>query len=313
VKYVYGLLLASALVITNHSACAQGQTSPGNGASGAASNGPFPISTGSNGEMREYNNLILQWKQAFQKDEPDKAIAPLEHAARMAIDGEPNVVLANIYSQAKRWDDVIRVLRPLIYPSPTNYESEGHYPTTRMLFVLAVLEKGNWSEAATVYEQSFTGVQITMYGQSSLEKLKWLIPGYQGMTHNLPPKHFSVNDPDYTGLQAQAHLILGSRNPEFVTLEDMPKYMLDHLKQSLKYDPESLDAHFISGVLLDKLGKFSEARIEFQQTANRAPETLQAEIKTALNDLDAHEKKKKEQDGWLAAHPPTKTENPTQP
>ena len=309
--FLWPLIAAATLCCAQALVSAQDQTGA-DPVTGRLKDDPARIAAG-DAMVRRWELLTKQGKAALKKGDTPAAITLFEHRLTEYPDFETSMLLAGIYTGSGKLDDAIRVFRPLIYPGPDGGSYEAHLPTTRMKYVLALLDRGNWAEAAAVYEASFTGDNVRVYRQPTLADLKWSVPGYRGTAHTLPLKHFSVNDPDYAGLQAQAHLILGAREPQFIPTDDMPKYMLDHLKQALKYDPYSLDAHFISGILLVKMEKFKEARAEFQRTAKLAPDSAQAEIESALKNLDEHENKSKERAAWNAAHPPAKTIHPAQP
>jgi tetratricopeptide (TPR) repeat protein len=125
--------------------------------------------------------------------------------------------------------------------------------------------------------------------------------------------HFSVENPDFADLQAQAHLILGCREPLFSEYEDRVPYMLAHLKQAIKYDRFSLDAHFLSGILLAKLERFDEARAAFKLAAGLAPAEAKPEIAAALKDLQVQEAQKKAKDAIKAAQQAAAAKQAPQP
>ena len=226
----------------------------------------------------------------YAREKRQKAIEVLEKMLTIEdYFSEDRIELADLYTSSHKPDDVIRILRPVVHHGPYSEGGYGAEPAVRMLYVLALLGTREWEEAAAVYEPTINS------------NLHWQLVG-RGPDHALPNIHFNVNAPDYEAMRAQAHLILGARLPissNYATgAEDVSnqerEYMLDHLKQSIKYNAQSHDAHFVSGLLLKKLGTLSdEARKELSSAARYAPDEAQPEIKAALQDLKAREDNQK--------------------
>lgn len=254
-------------------------------------------------EAREKQSNLLrqQAKEALKKGDTAKAIDLFEQAVKaFEIDTQSRIFLTDIYIKQGKNDDVIRILRPLFYHDTHIGYSDEHEITVRMKYVLALLAKNRWAEAVTIYEESFAKEGATTnFGESRNGELKWQLPG-GGPEHTLPEVHFSIDDYNISGLSAQAHLILGSREPADVEYEVRAPYMLAHLKQALKYDRFSLDAQFLSGILLAKMERFDEARTAFKQAARLAPDSAQLEIAAALKDLKVQEEQKKARDAAKA-------------
>ena len=71
----------------------------------------------------------------------------------------------------------------------------------------------------------------------------WNLSDYAGTPHTLPEAHFNPDQSDYTGLRAQAHLILGARYPHYIGETDdtlqarenkKNQHRLDHLQQVIE-------------------------------------------------------------------------------
>lgn len=244
--------------------------------------------------LGKVNDLRVKAKAALKKGDVARATQLFEQtiAVNPYLGDEARIALADIYTHAHKNPDVIRVLKPMIYPPPDSGSSLASDLRTRMLYVLAILEHSQWQEAATVYEQSFKGVSTSPDIQIRNGEVRWDLPYYTGGDHTLPEVHFNSEQPDYAGLRAQAHLILGT-SPRLLAngVDDIP-YMLDHLKQTLKNNRRSLDAMFASGYLLARMGRFSEAREAYMNTAKLAPKEAKPEIDAALKALKVLEDKK---------------------
>jgi Flp pilus assembly protein TadD len=101
-------------------------------------------------------------------------------------------------------------------------------------------------------------------------------------------------------LRAQASLIRGAIQPQFVEEADKPAYMLEHLKQSLKYNPKSLDATYLSGFMLAKMERFAEARQAYEKALRLASKEARPEAEKALEALKIQEEEKRAKDKRLA-------------
>lgn len=233
--------------------------------------------------------LRRQALEALKKNETAKA----ERLFKQALDFDPDdgqsrIHLAYIHIRSKQPKAVIADLGPIVYPRPNYYTSIGSEITTRMMYVLAELDLGNWAEAVDCYEGS------------SRPGLTWILPG-GGPVHTFPNLHFSTDTPDYSGLSAQAHLILGSRVPLLVEEQDRPQYMLDHLRQTLRNNPNSLDATYLSGFMLAKMERFTEARTAFDKAMRLAPTETRPEVQQALQTLKSQENTKLANDARVKA------------
>ena len=272
---------------------------------------PAAIASG-DAHLHQSDLLKQQAKEAIKKGEFSKAVPLLEQALRVIDLSEPRILLADIYIRQGKTDDVLRTLWSMIYPDPHSDSDIGHNVTTRMKYVLALLNKNRWQEAVTVYEESFTGVQVTVFGGSKNGELPWQLPS-DGPVHTVPEMHFSTEYTNYPALTAQAHLILGCRSPMFVESKDKAPYMIDHLQKALKSNRKLLDARFLIGVLLAKMERFTEARSTFEETARLAPKEAQPEIAAALKDLKVQEDKKLANDARHAALKASTTQQATPP
>ena len=241
-------------------------------------------------QLRQYN---IWWKQAeafLLKKEVAKALPLLQKAyASEPTLSSVNELLADIYHQQKRPEDVLNVLRTVVYTqryfttSATGQETiVTGQETTQMKYALALLDTGQWEEAVALYTKCVPA------------PLHWEVPGYGhgngGQDHTLPDVHFSPDVSDMPALRAQIHLILGSRQPQFgvASLDEKEGllYMLDHLQQTLKNDRNSLDAQFLMAVVLGNLERYEEAKKAFALVAKNAPRETRPEIMAALAQLD---------------------------
>ena len=211
------------------------------------------------------------------------------------------IYLADIYIRWNRPKDVLEMLRPIVYPPNNISYSDGQDITTRMKYVLALLDTKEWPEAATLYEQS-----VSLHTQSQ-GLLKWYMKGYGigagDQEHTLAIAHFSPEAEDVPGLRAQAHLILGTRSTSFLTLEKLEDtllpYQLDHVQQALKINPRSQEAQFIQGRLLMEMKRYAEARAVFSRLAQTSPREAQAEINATVARMDLREKTERDnQRAW---------------
>ena len=227
--------------------------------------------------LHQRDLLRSQGLAALKKHEVKKAEALFKQALSFwPTDEESCMRLAEIHQSARQPNAVVADLEPLINPPPNITNSAGTVITTRMMYVLAQLDCGNWEPAAACYEKI------------PRSNLIWSLPG-GGPSHPFPDIQFSPVNPDFLGLRAQAHLILGAYQPGFVEQQDRPQYMLEHLRQALKYNPKSLDATFLSGFMLAKMERFPEARLFYEKAMRMASKEARPEIQQALDALKVQE------------------------
>ena len=224
--------------------------------------------------------LKKQAEEQIGKGELSKAVSLLQQAIQQWPVGdyqEGRLLLAETYTRMGRKRDAILAFQLLIYPKNT-FGGIDQDPTTHMKYVLLLLNDGNWSEAAVVYNRSTNG--DIPYSISEDDKIP-----------SLSKVQFDPTSPDFSGLKARAHLILGAQEPshEIVSVEAR----LDHLKQALRYEPRLVEAHLISGELLAQNRRFAEARTEFTRAAGQAPENLQPKIASALKRIKFQENAQK--------------------
>ena len=275
---------------------------------------PFPLLTKPEAEafvaaqnVRAQQIYLLQRdaEKAIQKGDLVRAAPLLQQALQVEPnDADCRDLLADIYIQWNRPNDVLQTLRPRVYYSGRDMFNIGLDEVTAMKYVLALLDTGKWTEATTIYEQVIQQKQKNNKGKNlTWDMLSYRI-NFNLKEHTLPDAHFSPDIPDEPGLRAQAHLILGSRLPLHVdpniNKRKHIEYMLDHLQQALKSDRRCLDAQFLSGVLLGTLERFAEARAAFAKAALLAPREAQPEIRDALAKMKEYEASKKLYD---AQHP----------
>ena len=252
-----------------------------------------------NAQLRQYN---IWWKQAegfLIKKETAKALPLLKKANELYPFLDVNVLLADIYNQQNRPEDVLRVLRPAVYTQGFFTASVTGDVTTQMKYALALLDTGKWEEA------------VALYTKCVPEPLHWSVPGYGngniGQDHTLPNVHFSPEIFNEPGLRTQAHLILGSRFPQngVATLDEKEGllYMLAHLQQALKSERNSLDAQFLIAVVLGNLERYEEAKKAFAVVAKNAPREARPEIMAALAQLDVKAKTKRVYSRHVAMSP----------
>lgn len=230
-----------------------------------------------NERLRKCALLRSQGIAALQKNDLRKAEALLKQALSVdPTDPESSVRLAQMHMRSKQPAAVITDLDPIVNPKPGSGNSEGSAITTRMLYVLAQLDCGNWEAAATCYQKSYRHDQT------------WLLP-YGGPVHPFPNIPFTPENPDFSGLRAQAHLILGGCLPSFFQPKDAPPYRLEQLRQALKYNPKSLDATYLSGFMLGKMERFAEARQAYEKALRLASKEVRPEIQQSLEALKEQE------------------------
>ena len=229
-----------------------------------------------NAKAKQVDQLKKQAEEQIAKGELSKAVSLLQQAIQEWPAGdyqEGRLLLAETYTRMGRKRDAILAFQLLIYPTNT-VGSIAQDITTQMKYVLLVLSDGNWSEAAVVYNRSAN--RDLPYRISDGDKIL-----------TLSKVQFDPTSPDFSGLKARAHLILGAQEPihETVSVESR----LDHLKQALRYEPRLVEAHLISGKLLAQNGRFTAARTEYTRAAGQAPENLQPEIASALKRIKFQE------------------------
>jgi len=216
--------------------------------------------------------LVGQAKLALKKHDAAKAETLLKQALSFyPEDEEACLRLAEIHMKAKKPEAVVADLDPIVNPSRN---ITWRAISTYMIDVLAQLDSGNWAAAAEAYTKGFRPNQT------------WSLPG-GGPAHTFPDIQFTPDNPDFLGLKAQAHLILGAYQPHYVEEQDKPQYMLEHLTQVLKYNPKSLDATFLSGFMLAKMERFPEARIAYEKAMRLASPEARPEVEKALQELKA--------------------------
>jgi len=218
--------------------------------------------------------LVAQAIQALAKGETRSAVGLLQKAITAYPDGgEARLRLAYIHAQLKQADAVIADLKPIVYPPPNVGGGVGAEVTTRMIYVLALLDRGDWQEAASLYNASMK------------PNLVWWIPG-GGPNNPFPEIRFAADTPDFTDLRGLAHLILGACPPVNLEMAEQPSYMLGHIKELLRVFPGSADGRFIYAILLGKMEKFDEARAAFERASLNATPARKDEIKKALKAME---------------------------
>ncbi len=230
----------------------------------------------------------LQAKEALERGDTAKAFLLLQQAvSNNSTDDESCVLLSYFYIQKGQPDAVIATLDPIVSPPPLTSISMGQEPTVRMLYVLALLERQAWRKAVACYQKTWSPTYDPISG-SRAESHLWHLPG-GGPEHSWPDIRFSADTPDYKGMRAQAHLILGTSLPACMKEKDQFPYMLDHLRQVLQINPNSLDAHFVTGWLLAKKERFAEARAAYASAIRLADPGAQKEIAEELKKLKTDE------------------------
>ena len=225
--------------------------------------------------------LRNQGVAALKKNEVKKAETLFKQALSFfPEDGEAGVRLAEIHIRAKQPSAVAADLEHIVNPRPGAGNSVGSEITTRMLYVLAQLDCGNWGAAAECY------LKIPR------SNFIWSLPG-GGPAHPFPNVAFTPENPDFLGMRTQAHLILGAAQSHYVEQQDAPAYMLEHLRQALKYDPRSLDATYLCGFMLAKMERFPEARTAYEKAMRMASKEARPEIQQSLDALKVQEEAKR--------------------
>ena len=234
------------------------------------------------------SSLCEEAKNAIKSGDMSNAFSLLQQAVGDdPREDEACILLAYMYAQKGQPEGVITTLNPIVNP-PSNFSSSvGNEMSTRMMYVLAQLDRRAWREALACYNKTWHLVPNDgVYGGGFAHK--WSLPG-DGPHHILPEPRFSPDVPDFAGLRAQAHLILGSGSPLFMEEKDQFPYMLDHLRQVLQIDSNSLDAHFISGWLLRQMERYSEARVAYSHAAQLGSPAVRKEINEELTKLNTAE------------------------
>ena len=284
-KFILRLLTTTALIVSNSTAKAQIH----NGNSPLVKD-PDAFIAAEQAYNREIDALRKKAASFISKREIVKAIPILKQILLEEDASEDSrVMLADIYSRWNRPNDTAQVLQPMYDSAKRHYGSVQGDVVTRMKYVLALLDTGKWEDAAKMYEQSVP------------EPLPWMVPPvgmrFNLKLHTLPSPHFSPDIVDGPGLRAQAHLILGTQEASYMSLDKLQdntlSYLLDHLQQAIKSDRRNVDAHFLRAVLLAKMDRFDEARAAFEQTTKLAPREAKPEIKIALDALNSFEEFKK--------------------
>ena len=228
---------------------------------------------------------------ALKKEDLRKAAALFAQAVKIDTDNcEARIRLAEIHLKLKQPEAAVADLRWMIEPHADRVLSYGSDPGTRMLYTLALLDSYRWEDAAACYNGSIK------------PDLTWSLPG-SGPEHTFPAVRFEANTPDFPGMRAQAHLILGARQTAFIDCDDTPDYMLPHIEEVLRIFPGSLDARFLKAVLLAKMDRYDEARKAFAVASKNAPKPALDEIKAELAKMEEREALKKAYQAKLAAKP----------
>jgi tetratricopeptide (TPR) repeat protein len=236
------------------------------------------------------SQCLAQARAALKKNDVKKAEVFLTQALSFdRDDGEACLRLAEMHNRAKQPSAVVADLEPIVNPRPGSGSSVGSDISVRMLYVLAQLDCGNWGAAAACYQKSFR------IGE------EWHLPGGRPR-HTFPNVQFSPDNPDVLGLRAQAYLIRGGYSPEFVEEQDKPPYMLENLRQALKYNPKSMDANYLSGFMLAKMERFAEARAAYEKAMRLASKEARPEVKQALDALKVQEDTKRENEARVKAN-----------
>jgi tetratricopeptide (TPR) repeat protein len=234
--------------------------------------------------------LVGQAKLALKKNEIKKAEVFLKQALSFEPDNDEACLrLAEIHIRSKQPSAVVADLEPIVNPRDGATDSVGSDISVRMLYALAQLDCGNWGAAAACYQKSFR------IGE------EWHLPGGRPR-HTFPNVQFSPDNPDVLGLRAQAYLIRGGYSPEFVEEQDKPPYMLENLRQALKYNPKSMDANYLSGFMLAKMERFAEARAAYEKAMRLASKEARPEVKQALDALKVQEDTKRENEARVKAN-----------
>jgi tetratricopeptide (TPR) repeat protein len=232
--------------------------------------------------LHQCHLLLIQARATIKKNELIKAEGLLKQALSLNPDnGEARVRLAEMHIRSRQPSAVVADLEPIVNPRPNFHNSVGSDVSVCMLYVLAQIDCGNWAPAEDCYQKTFR------------PELTWHLPG-GGPEHTFPDVQFSPDNPDFSGLRAQAYLIRGASSPEFVEEKDQPPYMLENLRQALKYNPRSLDANYLSGFMLVKMERFPEARAAFDKAMRMASKEARPEVKQALEALKVKEDAKRE-------------------
>ena len=217
---------------------------------------------------KEYAKAVPLFQQAIETFPPEP-----DCSARLAY----------IYEKWKQPQNIVNVLRPILYPVGFNSSTQNDQ-RVQMLYVLALLDTGKWEEAATFYEKKVTTPP------------RWGVPCYGvgagGKDHNVPNVHFDPDIVNVPGLRAQAHLILGTRAPydwDYSSVNAIYTYELDHLQQALQSDRRCVDAQFLIGVIQSELLHFDEAKIAFDKTLKLVPREAKPEIEAAIKKMKERE------------------------
>jgi tetratricopeptide (TPR) repeat protein len=242
----------------------------------------------------ESNRIVKQANDDLKRRDVQGARALYMKAiSAYAWNGQARLRLAEIDLRLRNPDAAIADLKPIVEPPPNRDPSDGREPTTRMLYVLALLDAFRWEDAVACYEDSVK------------PGLRWRIPGGEPV-HTFASVHFSVTNPDIPGMRAQAHLILGAMQPAYIDQQDAPAYMLPHIREVLRIFPGSLDARFLEAVLLAKMDRFDEARAAFARAEKNAPKAALDEIKAERGKMERRE----ELQAAYKAKPPAKPDKP---
>ncbi len=234
--------------------------------------------------QQESADLLREARGALKRGDFPSAFPLLQQALSLdPDDGETRLMLSFFYVQKGQPDNVIAMLKPIIYPLDNNPDSVGNEISTRMIYTLALLDRNAWRDAVASYDKAWHPDPSTLLPGHSPSHV-WDLPG-GGPVHPWPDPQFSADKVDYSGLRAQAHLVLGSTLPGFMEEKYQFPYMLQHLRQVLLINTTSLDANFISGWLLGKMERFDDARVAYASAEQLGSPAVQKEINVELSKL----------------------------
>jgi tetratricopeptide (TPR) repeat protein len=218
-----------------------------------------PMDTRGKGNRAATDRFVAQRKQTakYNSDAANalskKEYAAAEVACREALAIDKQDAFAWIYfayaSEGQgKYNQALKAYRALVYSHGWG-SSINSDPTTLMRYVLALSRSGGrWDEAVAVFDRA----------QKQAD-------GGRGM--KLVDAQFDSARPDWNGMKAVAHYVLGTRSPRHEPAD--PAEQLKHLEAAVRLKPSWAAAETAYGRALEKAGRREDAKAAFQRGARK--------------------------------------------
>jgi len=220
-------------------------------------------------KVRRIFALTEQAEAAIQQGNDALAEAICHQALAVGNDSTACVLLAQIYDRHNRINEAIAAYHALFYAHDYRWSSISADPNTHFRYVLALLRGHQWPEAVNIYEKA---IQVTLRVEG----------------HPLFEQQFDSQIPDYSRLEAVAHLGLGIIRPSYA-----PAYkpdQLSHLKAAIGLEPRWALAQYSYGQALEKAGRIAEAQMAYAKAAKLGDGQMTGRSEEAMKQLKIRQK-----------------------